>query len=140
MDRSATVNWYGGGKTGSGIISTESRALDKVHFAWDTRFENEIGTNPEELIAAAHAACFTMKLSFVLTEAGYPPEVINTSAKVTLEKDTISHSHIITKAMVPGLSNDKFKECADKAIHCIVSKVLNAAITMEAALMENTLA
>ncbi|SRR5258705_9335726 len=140
MNRTAIVTWKGSGKEGSGIISTQSGALNKVHYAWSSRFENASGTNPEELIAAAHAGCFTMKLSFVLTEAGFPPEQIETSAKVTLEKDAISHSHIITRATVPGISNDKFHECADKAIHCIVSRVLNAAITMEAALTEITMA
>lgn len=140
MNRTAKVTWRGSGKEGSGTISTQSRVLDKAHYAWNTRFEDYHGTNPEELIAAAHAACFTMKLSFVLTDAGFPPEVIHTSAKVTLEEDTLSHSHIITKATVSGISNDKFQACADKAIHCIVSRALNAAITMEAALTEDTMA
>jgi len=140
MNRTANVTWKGSGKEGEGTITTQSRVLNKVHYAWNSRFENQQGTNPEELIAAAHAACFTMKLSFVLTEAGFPPEVIETSAKITLEKDTLSHSHIITKATVHGISNDKFQECADKAIHCIVSRALNAAITMEAALTQETMA
>ena len=140
MNRSAIVTWKGSGKEGSGKISTQSRVLDKVHYAWNSRFENESGTNPEELIAAAHAGCFTMKLSFVLSEAGFPPEIIHTTAKVTLEEDTLSHSHLITRAAVPGISTEKFQECADKAIHCIVSKALNAAITMEAALTESTMA
>jgi osmotically inducible protein OsmC len=140
MNRIATVTWKGAGKEGHGSISTQSGALNKVHYAWSSRFENASGTNPEELIAAAHAACFTMKLSFVLAEAGFPPEIIETSAKVTLEKDSISHSHIITRATVHNISNQKFEECADKAIHCIVSRVLNAAITMEATLTESTMA
>ena len=140
MNRTATITWKGAGKEGQGTISTQSGALNKVLYAYSSRFENASGTNPEELIAAAHAACFTMKLSFVLTEAGYPPELIETSAKVTLEKDSISHSHIITRATVPNISNPKFEECADKAIHCIVSRALNAAITMEATLTESTMA
>lgn len=140
MNRTANVTWKGAGKSGSGTISTQSGALNEVHYAWSSRFEEASGTNPEELIAAAHAGCFTMKLSFVLTEAGFPPELIETTARVTLEKDAISHSKITTRATVPGISNEKFQECADKAIHCIVSRVLNAAITMEAALMESTMA
>lgn len=140
MNRTASVTWQGAGKEGHGTISTQSGALNKVHYAWSSRFENAGGTNPEELIAAAHAACFTMKLSFVLAEAGFPPEIIETTAKVALEKDSISHSHIITRATVPNISNQKFEECADKAIHCIVSRALNAAITMEATLTESTMA
>src|ERR1044071_7671937 len=116
MNRQATVTWEGSGKEGSGTISTQSHALDKVHYAWNSRFKNETGTNPEELIAAAHAGCFTMKLSFVLSEAGFPPEEIQTTAEVTLEKDSISHSRIITRAIVPSMSNEEFVGCGDKAI------------------------
>lgn len=140
MNRLATVTWKGSGREGSGTISTQSHALDSAHYAWSSRFKNETGTNPEELIAAAHAGCFTMKFSFVLSEAGFPPEEIHTTAEVTLEKDSISHSRIVTRAIVPGISNEKFTECADKAINCIVSKVLNAAITMDAALTEKIMA
>ncbi len=137
MKRYSIVTWKGTGKEGSGEISTQSGVLNKVRYAWKSRFEESPGTNPEELIAAAHAGCFTMKLSFLLTEAGFKPELIETKAEVKLEKDTISQSHLIVKAIVPGMSEEKFLQCAEfSRANCIVSRVLKADITMEAALTE----
>jgi osmotically inducible protein OsmC len=141
MKRTTTVIWKGSGKEGSGNITTQSGALDKSPYAWNTRFENGKGTNPEELIAAAHAGCFTMKLSFLLTDAGFKPDTIETTAEVTLEKDAISHSHLKVKANVPGISTQKFEECANNAKeNCLVSKALNLSITMDASLNENIMA
>ncbi len=138
MKRIATVIWKGTGKEGSGTISTQSKALDKVHYAWNTRFENEAGTNPEELLGAAHAACFTMKLSFLLVGAGFIPDTLETTAQVTLEKDTISHSHLSVKGIVPGISKEKFEElAANSRDNCMVSKALRMEISMDASLTEN---
>jgi lipoyl-dependent peroxiredoxin len=141
MKRTSTVIWKGSGKDGSGNITTQSHALDKVPYAWNTRFENKNGTNPEELIAAAHAGCFTMKLSFLLSDAGFKPDVIETTAEITLEKDSISHSHLVIKANVPGISSQKFNEAANNAKeNCLVSKALNVTITMETSLNEKVMA
>ena len=140
MKRSTTVVWKGSGKDGSGTITTQSKTLNNAHYAWNTRFEDSKGTNPEELIAAAHAACFTMKLSFLLVAAGHTPDTIETVAEVTLEKDAISQSRLQVQAVVPGISQDKFMECANNAKdNCIVSRVLNAEISMEANLTEKVM-
>jgi osmotically inducible protein OsmC len=139
MKRTSTVVWKGSGKEGSGEISTSSRVLDKTHYAWNTRFENEQGTNPEELLGAAHAACFTMKLSFLLGAKGFTPDSIKTTAEVTLEKEEISHSHLHVTATVPGISNQQFIECAEDAkTNCLVSKALKVIITMDASLTDKT--
>jgi len=135
MKRAATVIWTGSGKEGSGTISTQSKSLNNVPYAWNSRFEDKPGTNPEELIAAAHAGCFTMKLSFLLSQSGFVPEKIETTSEVTLGIDSISHSHLIVTASVPGISSAKFEEYANNAkSNCIVSKALNVTITMEATL------
>jgi lipoyl-dependent peroxiredoxin len=136
MKRTATVTWQGAGKEGQGKVSTQSRAIDNANFAYDTRFENAKGTNPEELIAAAHASCFTMKLSFVLEEAGFKARDIKTSSSVHLEHGAITASHIIVHAKVDGISNEKFEELAEKTrVECPVSKALNLQITMDASLV-----
>jgi lipoyl-dependent peroxiredoxin len=141
MKRTSTITWKGPGKTGSGTITTQSKVLNETHYAWNTRFENSMGTNPEELIAAAHAACFTMKLSFLIGEAGFIPEIIETTSEVTLEKDSISRSHLIVQATVPAMRNDKFQECAaDARDNCLVSRALNMDITMAATLKEKIMA
>ncbi len=137
MKRTATVVWKGTGKEGNGTISTQSKALDKAHYAWNTRFEEEPGTNPEELLGAAHAACFTMKLSFLLAAAGFVPDTLETTAQVTLEKDAISHSHLSVKGIVPGMSKEKFEELAvNSRDNCMVSKALHVEISMDASLTE----
>ncbi|MBL0309652.1 MAG: OsmC family protein [Bacteroidetes bacterium] len=136
MKRTATAVWSGTGKEGKGHLSSQSGVLAQNHYAWNTRFEESKGTNPEELIAAAHAGCFAMKLSFVLGEAGATAESIEASATVTLEGGSITTSHLVVKAKVPGITKEKFEECAQNAkANCPVSKVLNLAISMEAVLV-----
>lgn len=140
MKRTSTAIWHGSGKTGSGYITSESHAIEKAYYAYNTRFENEKGTNPEELLAAAHAGCFTMKLSFVLEENGFIADIIETTSEVSLEKGIIGHSHLIVKAKVHGISKQKFDECATNAKdNCPVSRALFLTITMEATLTEEIL-
>jgi osmotically inducible protein OsmC len=139
MKRSATAVWKGSGKEGSGHISSQSNSLYNAFYAWNTRFENQRGTNPEELIAAAHAGCFTMKLSFVLGEAGFTPEQLETKSEVSMENGVIKQSHLTVRANVPGISKEKFEECASNAKeNCPVSKALNMEITLEASLTQTS--
>ncbi|ONF96902.1 OsmC family protein [Sphingomonas jeddahensis] len=133
--RSGTARYEGLGKNGKGWTSTQSGVLNEQHYGFGTRFENEPGTNPEELIAAAHASCFTMALSFALAGAGYSDGTLETSAKVTIDKDgdgfTITKSALDLQATVPGISAEEFERIAREAkANCPVSKVLNAEITL----------
>jgi len=135
MKRSATANWKGSGKEGKGTVTAQSGIFSGSAISYRTRFEEASGTSPEELIAAAHAGCFSMKLSFVLGAAGFTPENIDVKCTVTLENGAITGSHLEVKALVPGISEAKFKECAEDAkANCPVSKVMNTNISMEAAL------
>ncbi len=135
MKRTATAVWNGPGKDGKGNLTTQSTTLNKAQYSYKSRFEEGVGTNPEELIAAAHAGCFSMKLSFVLGGVGFEPESIETTSTVELDNGVITTSHLVVKAKVPGISPEKFKEAADDAkANCPVSKVLNATITMDASL------
>lgn len=135
MKRNATANWKGSGKEGKGTVSTQSGVLSNSQYSYSTRFENGIGTNPEELIGAAHAGCFSMKLSFVLGAAGFTPDNIDTTCTITLDNGAITESHLVVKAKVPGIDAAKFAECAAEAkANCPVSKLLNTNITMEASL------
>ncbi len=135
MKRSGTANWKGSGKEGKGIVSTQSGVLNKNPYSYTSRFENGTGTNPEELIAAAHAGCFSMKLSFVLGAAGFTPENIDTTCTITLGDGAITESHLNVTATVPGIDEAKFKACAEEAkANCPVSKSLNTNITIEASL------
>jgi osmotically inducible protein OsmC len=139
MKRKASAIWKGGIRDGKGTISTDSGVLSDTPYSFGTRFGNEKGTNPEELIGAAHAGCFSMALSLILGEAGFTPENISTVASVTLEKIEggfgITAVHLDVTAKVPGISREAFQAAADKAkTGCPVSRVLNAAITMEARL------
>lgn len=135
MKRSSTAVWHGSGKRGKGSITTQSKVLNNTFYAWNTRYEEEKGTNPEELIAAAHAGCFTMKLSFLIGEAGFTPEEIITTSTVTLEESNITESHLVVNAKIPGISKERFLECAEKSKNeCPVSKALNMKITMDAAI------
>jgi osmotically inducible protein OsmC len=135
MKRTATAVWNGSGKEGSGKLSTQSNTLKQTAYSYKSRFEEGTGTNPEELIAAAHAGCFSMKLSFVLGAAGFTPESIETTSTVTLEDGAIKSSQLNVKAQVPGISDDQFQECAEDAkTNCPISKVLNTQITMNATL------
>jgi osmotically inducible protein OsmC len=135
MKRNATAVWNGSGKEGTGNLTTQSTVLNKSQYSYKSRFEEGVGTNPEELMAAAHAGCFSMKLSFVLGAAGFTPESIETSCDITLDNGTITTSHLKVRATVPGISEDKFKECAEDAkANCPVSKAYNVETTMEASL------
>jgi osmotically inducible protein OsmC len=136
MKRKSKAVWNGSGKEGGGHLTTASGVLKEKSYSFSSRFEEGEGTNPEELIAAAHAGCFSMKLSFVLGAAGFTPESIHTDCIITLENGTITTSHLVTKAKVPGISKEKFIECANDAkSNCPVSKVLNAEILMDAELL-----
>jgi osmotically inducible protein OsmC len=133
--RRASATWKGTGKEGSGTVSTQSTVLNNTQFSFGSRFEEGVGTNPEELIGAAHAGCFSMKLSFIIVAAGFTADAINTSAKVTLEDGKISAIHLDVKAKVPGMNADQFATAANDAkANCPISKSLNAEITMDAAL------
>jgi len=139
MQRKASATWQGGLKDGKGSLTTDSRVLSATPYSFATRFESGTGTNPEELIAAAHAGCFSMALSMILGEAGIRAERIDTTATVTLEKTdggfSITQAHLEVKVRAPGADRGKFEAAAGKAkIGCPVSKVLNAAITMNAKL------
>jgi len=139
MKRNASAVWTGGLKDGKGIISSDSGVLADTQYSFSTRFENGKGTNPEELIAAAHAGCFSMALSAQLGTMGLTPERIATTAAVSLEKVgegfAITAVHLTVKARVPGADAPQFKTAADNAkAGCPVSKVLNATITMDATL------
>jgi osmotically inducible protein OsmC len=137
MKRSATANWKGSGKEGKGTNTTQSGVLKDAQYSFKSRFEEGIGTNPEELVAAAHAGCFSMKLSFVLGEAGFTPDNIDTKCTITLENGAITESHLEVKAKVPGIDAAKFKECAETAkANCPISKLLNTNITLEASLAQ----
>jgi len=135
MKSYANAHWEGSGKEGSGKLNTKSKVLNNTPYEYKSRFEGGENTNPEELVAAAHAGCFSMKLSFVLGAAGFTPDSIDTECTVTLEAGTVTASHLNVKAKVPGISNEKFMECANEAkTNCPLSKLLNANITMDAAL------
>jgi osmotically inducible protein OsmC len=135
MKRYATANWKGTGKEGKGTNSTQSGVLNNAQYSFNTRFADGIGTNPEELVAAAHSGCFTMKLSFALNEAGFTADNIDTKCTITLENGAITESHLEVKATVPGIDAAKFAEvAADAKANCPISKLLNTNITMEASL------
>lgn len=135
MKRSALAVWNGSGKDGKGILSTQSGVLENTQYSFSSRFESGIGTNPEELIAAAHAGCFSMKLSFVLQEAGFTAEEIYTNCIITFENGAIVSSHLELKATIPGISKEKFDEAAaDAKANCPISKLLNTNITLDATL------
>lgn len=134
--RSGSARYDGFGKDGEGTVSTQSGVLSNSRYGFGTRFEDEPGTNPEELIAAAHASCFTMALSFALARAGHSIGSLETSAKVTLDKDgdgfSITSSALTLTGQVEGLDSDAFKRLAEEAkAGCPVSKVLNCTITLE---------
>ena len=141
MDRSASAVWHGGLKDGKGTISTQSGTLKETQYSFSTRFENGVGTNPEELIAAAHAGCFTMALSAQLTDAKMVPDTLDTTAVVTMEKTddgpTITKIHLTTRAKVPNAEKEKFDELAKKAKEgCPISRLLKAAeISLDAQLV-----
>jgi osmotically inducible protein OsmC len=140
MQRTASAHWSGGLKDGKGTVSTQSGVLNQTQYSFSTRFENGVGTNPEELIAAAHAGCFSMALSAQLGNAGMTAESIDTDATLTLDKTdagfTITAVHLEVKAKIPGADQAKFDEAAQNAEKgCPVSRVLKANITMDAHLV-----
>ena len=136
MKRTATAVWNGSGKEGNGNLTTQSTVLNKTQYSFNSRFADGVGTNPEELMAAAHAGCFTMKLTFVLGAAGFTPDELETSCAISLDEGVITSSALVVKAKVPGITNEKFQECAaDAKANCPVSKAYNMAITLEANLV-----
>src|SRR5881275_937372 len=110
MIRNATAVWNGTGKNGKGNLTTASNVLKQTPYSFSSRFENGQGTNPEELIAAAHAGCFTMKLTFVLSDGGFNPESLEKKCDITFENGAITKSHLTVKGKVPGVSKEKFQE------------------------------
>jgi lipoyl-dependent peroxiredoxin len=133
--RFATAQWIGSGKDGKGTVSSQSGSFTDTQYSYKSRFEEGTGTNPEELIAAAHAGCFSMKLSFVLGEAGITPESIETKCTVSLDNGAITESHLEVKVSAQGLDADKFQQLATAAKEgCPISKALNTNITMDASL------
>lgn len=135
MKRNATAVWAGSGKEGKGHLTTQSTVLNQTQYSYGSRFEEGVGTNPEELIAAAHAGCFTMKLSFLIDGAGFTATELNTKCTVTLENGAITNSHLVLTAKVDGISKDKFDELvADAEQNCPISKSLNTQISVEATL------
>ncbi|WP_435354386.1 OsmC family protein [Emticicia sp. SJ17W-69] len=136
MKRNATAVWQGTGKEGTGHLTTQSTVLNKTQYSFNSRFADGIGTNPEELVAAAHAGCFTMKLSFNLSGAGFIPENLETKCEITLENGAITNSHLILSASVPGISKEKFDELvADAEANCPISKLYNTTISVDATLL-----
>ncbi|MBN8651288.1 MAG: OsmC family protein [Cytophagales bacterium] len=135
MKRSATANWKGTGKEGKGVVSTASTVLNNTQYSFNSRFAEGVGTNPEELIAAAHSGCFAMKLSFVLNEAGFTADDLTVKCTINFENGAITNSHLDLTAKVPGITAEKFQACAaDAKANCPISKLLNTDITMEARL------
>ena len=136
MKRTANAIWNGSGKDGKGTLSTQSTTLKNAQYSYNSRFENGVGTNPEELIAAAHAGCFAMKLSFVLQAMGITPDSLDVQGEITLDNGSITKSHLTLKAKIPGITADQFKTAADDAkLNCPVSKLLKAEISLDASLV-----
>lgn len=126
MKRKATAVWQGSGKEGKGHLTTQSSALDKTQYSANARFAEGTGTNPEELIAAAHAGCFAMKLSFILVAAGFTPDELKAECTITLGDGVITEASLSLSAKVPNISKEKFQECAEDAKkNCPISKSLN---------------
>jgi osmotically inducible protein OsmC len=136
MKRTATAIWNGSGKDGKGTLTTQSTTLKNVQYSYHSRFEEGVGTNPEELVAAAHAGCFAMKLSFVLQALGITPDSLDVQGEITLDNGAITQSHLTLKAKIPGITPDQFKAAADDAkLNCPISKLLNTNITLDASLV-----
>lgn len=133
--RKASANWKGTGKDGKGTVSTESTILNNTPSSYKIRFEDGKGTNPEELVGAAHAACFTMQLSFLLSEEGYTPENLDTEAQVTFEDGSITHIQLELKGSAEGIDEAAFKKIAQKAKEvCPISKLFDTEISLNARL------
>ena len=136
MIRKSSVSWKGSGKDGKGTVTTQSGVLKDTQYSWHTRFEDGAGTNPEELLAAAHAGCYSMKLSFVLASKNLISESIDTTCSITLDNGVITLSHLDVTAKVPGITMEQFQEYALEAKEgCLVSKLFNTLITLKATLV-----
>ncbi len=132
MKRNATAVWQGTGKEGKGHLSTQSTVLNQTQYSFGSRFEEAVVTNPEELIAAAHAGCFTMKLSFNLSAASFVPEQLTTNCEITLENGSITQSKLVLAAKVSGIEASQFADLVkDAQMNCPVSKLLNTSIVVE---------
>lgn len=135
MKRKATAVWNGTIKEGKGHLSSQSQVLQKTPYSFHTRFEDEKGTNPEELIGAAHAGCFTMQLSANLSKADFNPVELETKCEITFEDGSVTRSHLILSAKVPGISQEKFDDLVNDAKeNCPISKLLNTQISIESSL------
>ena len=135
MKRNATAVWQGTGKEGKGHLTTQSTTLNKTQYSFGSRFEEGVGTNPEELVAAAHAGCFTMKLSFVLQAAGFTADNIETKCDIELLDGAITSSHLTVNATIPNITQEQFDEAvADAKANCPISKLYNTNISAEATL------
>ncbi len=135
MKRNATAVWHGTGKEGNGHLTTQSTTLDHTQYSFLSRFENGVGTNPEELVAAAHAGCFTMKLSFILNAAGFTADTLETKCDIELLDGAITSSHLIVKGTVPNIDKEKFDAAvAEAKANCLISKLFNTNISVEATL------
>jgi lipoyl-dependent peroxiredoxin len=135
MLRNATAVWNGSGKEGNGTLSTQSGVLENTQYSFNSRFAEGKGTNPEELVAAAHAGCFTMKLSFILNEGGVTADKLETSCAITFENGSVTKSHLTVRGTVPGIDAAKFNEAVKRAEQeCPISKLLKTEITSEATL------
>lgn len=131
MKRNAKAHWQGSGKDGKGHLTTQSNVLNKTQYSFSSRFEQGIGTNPEELIAAAHSGCFTMKLAFILQAANYTAKDLITDCQITLEDGKITSSHLTLTATVAGVSDEEFgKMVKDAEVNCPISKSLNTNISV----------
>jgi lipoyl-dependent peroxiredoxin len=139
IKRRATATWIGNGAEGRGQLTSASGALNQTPFSFYTRFKDEegrSGTNPEELVAAAHAGCFSMKLSFVLTAAGFVPDLIDTRGSVSLADGAVTGSHLELRATVKGISDEVFQKLAEEAkANCPISKMLAVPVTLDATLV-----
>ena len=136
FSRQASANWKGTGMEGVGTLSTQSTTLNNTQYSFKTRFAEGVGTNPEELIGAAHAGCFTMQFSFLLNEAGFTADNIDTKAKVTFEDGTITTIQLDLTATIPNITDEQFQTISAKAKEiCPVSKLLKADITLTATLV-----
>ena len=136
MKRNATAVWSGDVKTGNGTISTQSTTLNNAQYSYKTRFEDGVGTNPEELIAAAHSGCFTMQLSAYITEEGYTVERLETKCDVDFQEGSVVGSHLTVTGKINGISNDDFQKLVTKAEeNCPISRLLDTAITSSATLL-----
>ena len=135
MKRQATAVWNGSGKEGNGTLTTQSSVLNDTQYSFNSRFESGVGTNPEELVAAAHAGCFSMQLSAFIGEEGHEARSIETTCVIDFQNGSIISSRLKVNADVPGIANDKFQELVTKAEkNCPISKLLNTEISSEATL------